>query len=246
MVWDLIDAFCMCLGMFTAIPMFYRPWEERLRPLMTACLPAAGFIIGALWLLAASLVRWLGIPAALGGAFIAVIPSLLTGAIHIDGYMDTSDAVLSWRPLEKRLEILKDPHVGSFAVIAVLALGIFTYGASAALAGSEETLFPLMLIPVVSRACSAFCVSKLKPLSHSEYASQGAGPAVISAAAFAGAALLLSIFAGWRGVLAIIGVVACYALSMRKCYKLLGGCSGDLAGCALCIGECAGLIILAV
>lgn len=246
MPWNLIDAFCMCLGMFTAIPMLYRPWDEKLRPLMTACLPAVGLIIGVLWLLVAYLCRIFDVHPALAAAFVTALPALVTGAIHIDGYMDTSDAVLSWRPLEKRLAILKDPHVGSFAVIALAALSLFTYGASFALIANEGSIYPLLLIPVVSRCCSAFCVAKLKPLSHSEYAAEKNDLPAKVAYIFAAAALVLSVFSGWRGIIAIIGVIAAYALTMRKCYKLLEGFSGDLAGCALVIGECIGLIILAI
>lgn len=246
MPWNLIDAFCMCLGMFTVIPMLYRPWDEKLRPLMTACLPAAGLVIGAVWLLAAYLCRTFDLHPALSAAVVAVLPSFITGAIHIDGFMDTSDAVLSWRPLEKRLEILKDPHVGSFAVISFGALALFMYGAAFALMANEGPIYPLLLIPMVSRSCSAFCVARLKPLSHSEYAAEKSDVPAKAAYAFAAAGLVLSVFSGWRGILTMLAVVLVYAATMRKCYKLLGGFSGDLAGCALVISECAGLIILAV
>lgn len=246
MPWNLIDALFMCFGMFTTLPVFYRPWDEKLRPLMTACLPVVGLVTGALWLLTAYLCGVLNIHPALGAAFVAAIPALVTGAIHIDGYMDTADAVLSWRPLEKRLAILKDPHVGSFAVIAMAALAIISYGAAFALLDSGNAIFPLLLIPVASRCCSAFCVSKLKPLSHSEYAAEKDMTAAYSGIGFAIACALLSLISGWQGLIAIAGVIAAYAYVMRKCYKMLGGFSGDLAGCALTIGECVGLIILAI
>ena len=42
-----IRAFFMCLGMFSAIPCPYRPWDEDARSLMTACLPVLGAVIGA-------------------------------------------------------------------------------------------------------------------------------------------------------------------------------------------------------
>ena len=111
---------------------------------------------------------------------------------------------------------------------------------------NDGPIYPLLLVPVVSRCCSAFCVAKLKPLSHSEYAAEKNELPAKAAYIFAAAALVLSVFSGWRGILAILGVVAAYALTMRKCYKLLEGFSGDLAGCALVIGECIGLIILAI
>ena len=190
--------------------------------------------------------RALSVAPALAAALIVILPILMTGGIHLDGYMDTADAVLSWRPLEKRLEILKDPHTGSFSVIALSCLLLLSYGATLTLLQSGREVFPLLLIPAVSRACSAFCVSRLKPLSHSEYAGTSDNAGAVSGAAFAILCLALSIFAGWHGVFVCLAVVAGYALIMRWTYKILGGFSGDLAGCALSVAEVCGLIALAV
>ena len=109
-------AFFMCLGMFSSIPCPYRPWDEDARSIMTACLPLVGAVIGVIWWLASALAGIIA-PAPLAAAVIAAMPFLLTGFMHLDGFMDTSDAVLSWRPLEDRLRILKDSHTGAFAVV---------------------------------------------------------------------------------------------------------------------------------
>lgn len=52
--------------------------------------------------------------------WLAVI--LLTGGIHLDGWMDTSDAFFSYRDKEKRLEIMSDPRTGAFGVLSVIVL----------------------------------------------------------------------------------------------------------------------------
>ena len=113
----LICAFFMCLGMFTSIPCPYRPWDEDARDWMLVTLPLVGLVIGLLWLL----FGWIGtrLLPGMSGAVLAALPWLLTGFIHLDGYMDTCDAMLSWRPLEKRLEILKDSHTGAYAVVGL-------------------------------------------------------------------------------------------------------------------------------
>ena len=46
-----------------------------------------------------------------------LIPVLVTGGIHLDGLLDTADALSSWQTRERRLEILKDSHAGAFAII---------------------------------------------------------------------------------------------------------------------------------
>ena len=61
----------------------------------------------------------LEMPVVLTAAVMTVYPFLISGCIHLDGFMDVNDAVMSRRPLEDRQRILKDSHVGSCAVICV-------------------------------------------------------------------------------------------------------------------------------
>lgn len=240
-----IHAFLMCLGMFTALPCPWRPWDEDARGLMTACLPLVGAVIGGLWFALSLLGRTI-LPNALTAALMAALPLLLTGFMHLDGFMDTADAMLSWRPLEQRQKILKDVHCGSFSVVAVvlLTLGMFA-AASDARAGD---LRPLILIPVASRCMSAFCVTALKPIGHSEYAQMQKSSGTPIAAMVM---LLLTLLAGglWIGVGGIVCLAATvvgYGCAMFWCVHTLKGVSGDLAGFSLCVGELCGLIALAL
>jgi len=235
----------MCLGMFTALPCPYRPWDENARGLMTACLPLVGAIIGGLWY-ALSLIGSALLPETLCAALITALPLLLTGFMHLDGFMDTADAMLSWRPLEKRIAILKDVHCGSFSVVALvlLILGMFA-AASDALAGD---LRPLMLIPVVSRCMSALCVTAIRPIGHSEYASQQrhVGTPLTALIILALALALGWIWLGGGCAVILLSVLLGYAASMLWLVHTLKGVSGDLAGFSLCTGELCGMIALAV
>ncbi|MBR4746042.1 MAG: adenosylcobinamide-GDP ribazoletransferase, partial [Desulfovibrio sp.] len=56
------------------------------------------------------------LPTLVSGAILCAFPFLITGGIHFDGFLDVTDAVKSWRDLDERRRILKDPNVGSFAV----------------------------------------------------------------------------------------------------------------------------------
>ena len=230
--------------MFTALPLPDGRWEDGLRKHSTACLPLVGLVVGGLWWGAALLARRL-LPAHLAGAAIAALPFLATGFIHLDGFMDSCDAMLSWREREARLKILKDVHVGSFSVVALGLLFLFQFAA----AMSAENLFPLMLIPVLSRAGSALCVLTLRPLGHSAYASAADAPRGFALAVCTEAALALALMAligGWPGLAAGAAAIAGYALPMRWCVRTLGGVSGDLCGFALTVSELCGLIALAL
>lgn len=235
----------MCFGMFTSIPCPYRPWDEDARGLMTAMLPLVGAVIGGLWY-ALSILVGMFLPDMLRAALIAVLPCLLTGFMHLDGFMDTTDAVLSWRPQEERQKILKDVHCGSFAVVGVVILMLAMF-AAACDAGSKS-LHPLLLIPVVSRCMSAFCVSALPAIGHSEYAGMKRGDAtpLIAVCLLVFSFVLGGLAMGYRCILALAFTFAGYALAMARARKSLGGVSGDLAGYSLCIGELCGLIALAV
>ena len=159
--------------------------------------------------------------------------------------MDTSDAMLSWRDREVRLKILKDVHVGAFAVIALALLMLFQFAACLSL----RMLFPLLLIPVLSRSGSALCVLLLRPLGHSEYAKAADAPRSFALAVCVEALLALFAlvaFGGWRALTAGMAAIAGYGLSMRWCVRTLGGVSGDLCGFALTVSELCALFVLAI
>ena len=117
---DWIYGFFMAWGMFLTIPCPKKIWRERARRKMLACLPLIGLIVGGIWALCA----WLGsfLPQPLAALLCAAAPWLITGFMHLDGYMDVCDAVLSRRDLETRQRILKDSHCGAFAVICLMLL----------------------------------------------------------------------------------------------------------------------------
>jgi adenosylcobinamide-GDP ribazoletransferase len=104
-----------------------KKWDGGLRPLMIALLPLIGLILGALWLAAALLLRLAGPAGLFGAAVMTLLPWALSGFMHLDGYMDCCDAILSRRDLPERQRILKDPHAGTFAVVCLTALALLEF-----------------------------------------------------------------------------------------------------------------------
>ena len=231
----------MAASMFTVLPLPGARWEERLRPLSIALLPAIGLGIGLLWRGIAVLASLL--PAYLGAAAVAAAPWLLTGFIHLDGFLDASDALLSWRPREERQRILKDVHVGAFAAVSLVLLALFQFAAAMELKHAGA----LVLLPVLSRCGSARCALTMAPLGHSEYSGmEGMRPlARIPDAAAALSLLVLALLYGWAGIATGAVTLAAYAVSIGISVRMLGGFSGDLAGYALTVSELCGLIALA-
>ena len=81
-----IYGFFMAWGMFLAIPCPKKIWSESARRRMLACLPLVGLIAGGVWALCA----WLGgfLPRPIGALLCAAAPWLVTGFLHLDGFMD--------------------------------------------------------------------------------------------------------------------------------------------------------------
>ena len=94
------------------------------------------------------------------GLWAAALPVLITGGIHMDGFLDTMDGVCSYGDREKKLEILKDPHLGAFAVIYTFAYMLLYAGAScefAARAEGSARLLPVLFM-TMERALSGLSV----------------------------------------------------------------------------------------
>ena len=239
-------AFAMCQSMFCSIPFPCNIWEENARDKMLLFLPVVGLEIGAIWAVLAWLCNVLNLPLLVKGLILSVYPYLVTGFIHLDGYMDVTDAVKSYRSLERRREILKDSHVGAFAVIgiAVLLIAQFAFMASA----KENADFRILVfVPAVSRCCSALAVTALKPMTTSQYAEQMKPKSHIvlllsMTALFMTAGFL---FFGRYGFV-LLGCLVGYGVALRKAYKSLEGMNGDISGYALSIAELCAIAVYAL
>lgn len=239
-------AFCMCQSMFCYIPFPGNVWDEEARDKMLLCLPLVGLEIGLIWLALGWLCSLLKLPGLLAALVLAFYPYIATGFMHLDGFMDVTDAVKSWRSLERRREILKDSHVGSFAVIGVAMLLIAQFAVFASL-GEDHDLRALALIPVVSRCCSVLAVINLPPMQTSQYAGREKStrniliPAVMLVLALA-AGFLLS----WKTGCVLLGGMAGFGLALRRAYKSLEGMNGDISGYSLTYSELAAAAVLAL
>ena len=230
-------AFIMCQSMFCAIPCPIQIWDEDAKDKMLLFLPIVGLEIGAIWALLAWLCTLLNLPVLIAGLVLCVWPFLATGQIHLDGFMDVTDAVGSYRTLERRREILKDSHVGSFAVIGVCLLLLAQFALFSSLPQGANYLI-LLLIPMVSRCCSALAVALLKPMSTSQYAERKTDKGyTFTLFLMLAIALTVGFLSCGKSGAALIGCLAGYALALRKGYKSLEGMNGDISGYALTLGE---------
>lgn len=94
----------MSFSMYTTIPMPNIQWEEKRFPYVITSLPFVGFIIGLIWFFGTNILNKLLIPLTIKTVLVCLIPLFLSGFIHIDGYMDTCDAIFSRASLKKNIK----------------------------------------------------------------------------------------------------------------------------------------------
>lgn len=117
---QLWNSFKIAFSMYSKIPMPKSQWtKENMRYIM-CFFPLIGAVIGGLTWLWGIWGMELVQSRLLYVILLVLIPVFVTGGIHLDGLLDTADALNSYQPRERKLEILKDSNAGAFAVITAL------------------------------------------------------------------------------------------------------------------------------
>jgi len=157
---------------------------------------------------------------------------VLTGALHLDGFLDTCDGLFGGATAEDRLRILRDEQVGAFAVAGGVALLLVKYAALAAL--PDHTL-ALLVAPTLGRWAMSLAVVAF-PYGRS----QGLGRALKDHAsrrelimATVVALITAGIAGSWLGLAAAALVAATTWVLARFALSRLPGLTGDIYG-ALC------------
>ena len=234
----LIKSAAIALSMYSQIPVPQINWDKDYMKHALCFLPLIGAIIGGIeigWYhaaLALSASIWIYTAVA------ALIPVIVTGGIHIEGLMDTTDALASLGDSEKRHSILKDPHVGAFAVIHCCMYFVITCACFAFLyeKGTQRDVLILSLGYIISRAVCALCVVTLPTAKDSGLAyifKNGAGRTAVTVTQI----IILTFSAGGLFCLspitaAILTVAAAFTIFHFRLIVIgkFAGITGDLAG----------------
>ena len=125
---DIWSGLLVAFGLYSALPLPQVEWKKNTMRFALIFLPLIGVLVGLCqlgWLWLAQVWK---LNAMLYAAGAVLVPVVLTGGIHLDGFTDTCDALCSYGDREKRLNILKDPHVGAFGVLWLLMLLLVQFG----------------------------------------------------------------------------------------------------------------------
>ena len=242
-----LHAVVAAFSTFSIIPMPAIKWDSNSLKGLLGALPLVGIVIGGAGYLYYLLAEFLGLPGILSAAVLTILPLAISGGIHMDGFADTVDALKSYGEPEKKRAILKDPHAGAFAVIAVGCYLLLYFGLLAALPLRWDTVLLLGITHVIARTSGALAGILLPSSSKEgmlrtfrEAASSGNvwALAVFGILALAASAFLMPLAAGLF-LLASLGV---FFYVKRTAKKQFGGMSGDLAGFCISVTEIALLL----
>lgn len=244
---NIIKSLVIAFASYSRIPMPRFVWKEEDMKYVMTFFPLVGAVTGGLeylWYLAA---RHFETGTIAYSIVSLLIPVLITGGFHVDGFMDTADAISSFREKERRLEILKDSHIGAFSVIRLLtAAGLMLAAVSVLRQPEQILLFAISF--VLARALSALGVLHFQSAVHAGslfYTASHSSRMIntITTVLIAGGSILAMVLLHpVCGSLAAGGALLAFLYYRLMSYRLFGGITGDLAGYFVVICEVSAVV----
>lgn len=247
---NLLGSFVIAFSMYSRIPMPQMEWTKDRMKYAMCFFPLIGAVIGLLELALWYLCEAWDLPYFRQMLPVA-LPVLVTGGIHMDGLLDVIDARASHGDREKKLEILKDPHTGAFAIIGC---GVYFILYLAAFLELQPDMIPAYcLVFILTRALSGLAVVTFPLAKKSGLAATFSGAAQKRAVGIVMAGYLAAAewgiwYLGGTAAAAVTFLISLfvYLSYYRMAKREFGGITGDLAGYFLQVCELALVAGLAV
>lgn len=227
-----IRSFLTALGFLSIIPVGAAAADRR--GSFAAALfyfPLVGLLLGGL---AAGffLVLQPVLPPLVIGALLAVLLSLLSGFIHLDGLADTADGFFSGTPRERCLEIMRDSRIGVMGSAAICCLLVVKVAALASITAGQ--MVAALVVAATAGRVGIVCMMALLPYARSGsglgllfYSGATRQAAVVSILLLA---VLVLVLAGSRFLPVFIAAAVVLLLLVVRCRKSIGGATGDTLG----------------
>lgn len=235
------QSFVIAFSMYSKIPMPEAEWKEENMKYTMCFFPLIGVVIGALLYGWGCLSQDFVKGELLRAVLCVLIPVFVTGGIHLDGLLDTADALSSYQPRERKLEILKDSHAGAFAIIVAVCYFLLALGIWAEL---PLGAFPVLCVGFVfSRSLSALAVVTFQnargsgSLATFSTAAEKKRVVAVLMVYLAVCMLLMVSLHPICGGAAVLGGWLTFLYYYRMSKKQFGGITGDLAGFFLQLSE---------
>ncbi len=243
----MLASLIVAFSMYSRLPMPEVQWTEKSMRYAMLFFPCIGLVIGGVELLCFFALLQLGAGDSFRATAMTALPILITGGIHLDGFIDTTDARRSYKSREEKLEILKDPHIGAFALIYGALYLLLFYGGLTEI--TREMLPCFALSFCLSRILSGISVLTFPKAKESGTLQAFAKTqnrrvlwGLLAALMLCGGCLLW--LSPVYGSLVLLAGLLCFLYYYRMSSNVFGGTTGDLAGYFLSLAELVMLWIL--
>lgn len=235
------NSFVIAFSMYSKIPMPKASWEEDNMKYVMCFFPLVGVVIGAVIMGWFYIGEVLSISHVLQTIIMVLIPIVITGGIHMDGFLDTIDALKSYQSMEKKLAILKDPHTGAFAVITCVGYYFLMFGVWYDMKSSNILMIVIGFI--LSRALSGFAVVTFPLAKNSGLAASFSNQAKKTVTRITMlffiviCAIGMMVINVYLGIACFLSAIAVFLYCRHMAIKEFGGITGDIAGYFLQVCE---------
>ena len=236
-----ISSIAIAFAMYSKIPVPKTEWKAENMRYVMCFFPFVGGVIGGLVYFWMTIVESIPMSHTFFTVIIIMIPIVVTGGIHMDGLLDTTDALSSFESKQRKLEILKDPNTGAFGVITCVMYFFLTFAVWYDASLSHAPVLALGFI--LSRALSGLSIVSFPMAKSSGLAAMFCEESnrrltriimILYIVATATGMILLN----WKtGMLCLIGAFSIFVYYRIMSERQFGGITGDLAGYFLQICE---------
>ena len=246
----LLKAIAVAFAQYSRIPMPRFEWKEEDMRYSISAFPLVGAVLGLLFFAVFRCAQHFAIPDIATALLLTAVPLIVTGGFHVDGFMDAADALSSYKSREEKLAILKDPHIGAFAVIRLAICGLI-YIASLIIVTASDTAAGLISGIaagfMLSRCLSALSVltfksAKKEGMLYYEATSAAGGRQInlILISIIGAAAVWAMAYFTWPMEYIMLAAAALSFIWYKHLsYREFGGITGDTAGYFVVICETA-------
>ena len=231
----IIKSFFIAVSMYSKIPVPQFAWEEKDMQYIFCFFPWIGALIGVCVYGWNTLCEICGIGALCRVVVTVAIPLFITGGLHVDGFMDTMDAIHSYQTKERKLEILKDSHIGAFAVIMLTAYGLIFLGAVSEI--TEDAVLKVICCGFVLSRCLCGISAISFPLAKKEGTlflfADCSQKKIVKASLYLQSVACIGGMLHWSlsaGLLVTGAALLALIYYFYRSKKELGGITGDTAG----------------
>jgi len=247
--------FLAALKFLTIIPL---PWRREVSPeelgRSIVYFPVVGVIIG-LILVGLNWLLGLLLPSAVVNVLLIVFLVVISGALHLDGFVDTCDGIAGHKTVEERWQVMHDSRVGGFGVIGACCLLLVKY-VSLNSVPESWLMMTLVLMPVISRwamVYAVFAYPSAKPSGLGRVFKQGASWSRFTIATVITLAVVIGL-TRWAnityfyvvGLVIMLGIWIIVLAMANYLKRKFSGLSGDTYGAINEVAEVCVLILVSL